>query len=134
MKDFEVAVYLGALTLAPTSTPSRDSGLPRHYFSRTDLGIWFPSSLGSNSFTAHHYCVDPRSQCGRGRSSFHCGVSTLGDWLSDSEPGKRNKFRRRAMVGGQTYTGAAWFGVETWVGILGGAILGLCWYGVVRSW
>jgi chromate transport protein ChrA len=31
-----------------------------------------------------------------------------------------------------TYTSAAWFGVETWIGIVGGGILGLCWYGVVK--
>jgi chromate transport protein ChrA len=33
-----------------------------------------------------------------------------------------------------TYASAAWFNVETWVGILGGAVLGLCWYGAVRPW
>jgi hypothetical protein len=33
-----------------------------------------------------------------------------------------------------TYTSTAWFEVETWMGILEGAILGLCWYGVVRPW
>ena len=33
-----------------------------------------------------------------------------------------------------TYTNTAWFGVETWVGIVWGALLGLCWYSAVRPW
>ena len=33
-----------------------------------------------------------------------------------------------------TYTSVAWFGVETWIGIVGGAVLGLCWYGAVKPW
>ena len=77
-----------------------NSGFSRHLRSRTDLGVWVPSSLESNSFTIHRYCVVTRSQCGSGGSGFHCRVSTLGDWLSDSESGKWNKFRRGAMVGG----------------------------------
>lgn len=33
-----------------------------------------------------------------------------------------------------TYTSSTWFGVETWMGIMAGAALGLCWYGVVKPW
>jgi hypothetical protein len=32
------------------------------------------------------------------------------------------------------YATTAWFKLETWVAICGGAVLGLCWYGVVRPW
>jgi hypothetical protein len=96
-----------------------DSGFPRHLCSRTDLGVWFPSSLGSNSFTIHRYCVDPRSQCGSGRSGFHCGVSTLGDWLSDSEPGGWNEFRCGAMVGGHCCFNIYEYGM-VWSGDVGG--------------
>jgi chromate transport protein ChrA len=30
------------------------------------------------------------------------------------------------------YTSSAWYGVETFLSILGGSVLGLCWYGVTQ--
>ena len=95
-----------------------DSGFPRHLCSRIDLGVWFPSSLGSNSFTVHRYCVDQRSQSGSGRFGFHCGVSAVGDWLSDTELGERNKFRRGAMVGGHCCLNVHEYGM-VWSGNVG---------------
>ena len=32
------------------------------------------------------------------------------------------------------YASVAWFRTETWIAILGGAILGLGWYGAIKPW
>jgi len=94
-------------------------GFPRHLCSRIDLGVWFPSSLENNSFTNHRYCIGPRGQCCSRRFSFYCRVSTLGDWLSDSEPGEWNEFRSGAMVGGHCCFGIHKYGM-VWSRDLGG--------------
>ena len=104
-----------------------DSSFPRYLCARTDLGFWFPSSLASNSFTVHRYCVNPRSQCGSGRSGFHCGVSTLGNWVSNSKPGEWNEFRRGAMVGGYCCFSIHEHGM-VWSGDVGGD----CWRCYIR--
>ena len=96
-----------------------DSSFPGHLCSRINLGVRFPSSLECNSFTAHCYCVNPRSQCGSGRSGFHCCVSTLGDWISDTEQGERNEFGRGAMVGSHCSFDIHQYGM-VWSGDMGG--------------
>ena len=100
-----------------------DSGFPRYICSRADLGVWFPSSLESSSFTVYRYCVDPRSQCGSCRSGLHCSVSTLGDWIFDSESGERNEFRCGAMVGGHCCFNIHEYGM-VWSGDVGGDCVG----------
>ena len=109
-----------------------DSSIPRHLRSRTDLGVRFPSSLESDSFTIHRYCIDPRRQCGSGRSGFHCGVSTLGDWIFDAEPGEWNEFRCGAVVGGYCCFDVHEYGV-VWSGDVGGDCGGCC-VGPVLVW
>jgi chromate transport protein ChrA len=36
------------------------------------------------------------------------------------------------VVATLAFTSTAWFGVETWIAILGGSVLGLCWFGAVK--
>ena len=138
MKECEVRVYLGALTLAPTSTS------PIVGATLVFLGIFSPGLILAFGFQALWGVIRSRSiviamiRGVRGRSGFHCGIYTLEDhWLSDSEPGERNEFRRRAMVGGHCCFNIHEYGM-VWSGdvggIVGGAISGLCWYGAVTPW
>jgi len=139
--NFNFAVYLGALTLAPTSTASSFVGAILGF-----LGIFAPGLILAFGFQALWTVIRSRSiviALIRGVNAAAVGLVFTAvyrlweiGYLTPSQEngvslGSEPWWVVTAVV---TYTSTAWFGVETWVGILGGALLGLCWYGVVRPW
>ena len=141
MKEREVAVYLGALTLAPTSTASSIVGAILAF-----LGIFAPGLILAFGFQALWRVIRSRSiviALLRGVNAAAVGLvftAVYRLWeIGYLTPSQESGISLGAepwwvVTAVLTYTSTAWFGVETWVGIVGGAILGLCWYGVVRPW
>ena len=140
MKECEVAVYLGTLTLASTSTLSIVGAILGF------LGIFAPGLILAFGFQALWGVFRTQSiviALIRGVNAAAVGLvftAVYRLWeIGYLTPSQENGISLGAepwwvVTAVLTYTSTAWFGVETWVGIVGGAILGLCWYGVVRPW
>jgi chromate transport protein ChrA len=140
----KVAVYyLGVLTLAPTSSTSSSSILGAIL---AFLGIFAPGLILAFGFQALWGVFRSRSiviALIRGVNVVAVGLvftPVYRLWeIGYLTPSRENGMSLGAepwwVVIAVTYTSTAWFGVETsWMGIVGGALLGLCWYGAVRSW
>lgn len=138
--NFNFAVYLGTLTLAPTSTPSIAGAILAY------LGIFAPGLFFAYGFQAMWRIIRSRPlvvSLIRGVNAAAVGLVFTAVYRlweigyltpsreSGSSLGAEPWWVVTAVL---TYTSAAWFGVETWMGIMGGAVLGLCWYGVVKPW
>ena len=134
-----VAVYLGALTLAPTSTPSIVGAILAF------IGIFAPGVILAIAFQAIWGAVRDHPviiALLRGINAAAVGLvftAVYRIW----EIGYLSPGRDGTTLGAEpwwvviavvTYASAAWFRVETWIGILAGGALGLCWYGVVKPW
>ena len=139
-KKREVAVYLGALTLAPTSTPSIVGAILGF------IGIFSPGLILAFGFQALWGAIRSRSiviALIRGINAAAVGLvftAVYRLWeIGYLTPSQENGTSLGAepwwvVTAVLAYTSTAWFGVETWVGVVGGALLGLCWYGVVKPW
>jgi chromate transport protein ChrA len=135
-----VAVYLGALTLAPTSTLSIIGALLGW------LGIFTPGIALAVGFQSIWRVLRSRPiviAILRGVNAAAVGLVftavyrlwEIGYLTPRSENGvSLGNDPWWVVVAVVAYTNTAWFGVETWVGILGGAVLGLLWYVAVKPW
>jgi chromate transport protein ChrA len=138
MKEREVAVYLGALTLAQTSSIL---GALLAF-----VGIFSPGLILAFAFQALWRAIRSRSiviSLIRGLNAAAVGLVFTAVYRLWEIGYLTPKQEKGTSLGAEpwwvatavlTYTSMAWFGVETWVAIIGGALLGLCWYGVVRPW
>ena len=140
MKEREVAVYLGTLTLAPTSTWSIVGAILAF------LGIFAPGLILAFGFQALWGVIRSRSiviALIRGVNAAAVGLvftAVYRLWeIGYLTPSQENGMSLGSepwwvVTAVLTYTSTAWFGVETWVGIVGGAVLSLCWYAAVKPW
>jgi chromate transport protein ChrA len=140
IEQFAVAVYLGALTLAPTSTPSIVGAILGF------LGIFAPGLILAIGFQAIWHALRSRPSVTallRGVNAAAVGLvytAVYRLWeIGYLTPGREDGMSLGAepwwvVIAVVAYTSTAWFGVETWIGIVAGAALGLCWYGVVKPW
>jgi chromate transport protein ChrA len=140
IEEFAVAVYLGALTLAPTSTSSVVGALLGF------LGIFSPGIILAVAFQALWRALRSRPSVTailRGVNAAAVGLvftAVYRLWeIGYLTPGREDGISLGnepwwVVTAVVSYTSVAWFGVETWMGIAAGAVLGLCWYGVVKPW
>ena len=138
MKGYEVAVYLGTLTLASMSTPSVVGAILAY------LGIFAPGLILAFGFQALWRVLRSHSTIIaliRGVNAAVVGLVFIAVYrlweIGYLTPGHENGISLGAdpwwvVIAILTYTSVAWFGVETWIGIVGGALLGICWYGAIK--
>ena len=135
-----VAVYLGTLSLAPTRTPSVVGAILGF------LGIFSPGILLAAGCQSIWKVLRSRPivvALLRGINAGAVGLvftAVYRLWeIGYLTPQRQDGISLGTepwwvVVAVLTYTSVAWFGVETFVSIIGGAILGLCWYGAVKPW
>jgi chromate transport protein ChrA len=135
-----VAVYLGTLALAPTRTPSIVGGILGF------IGIFSPGIILVIAFQTIWRVIRTRPAVIallRGINAAAVGLVftavyrlwEIGYLTPQNQAGVSLGLEPWwVVVAVLAYTSTAWFGVETWVAILGGSVLGLCWYGAVRPW
>ena len=140
MNNTTVAVYLGTLALAPTSTPSIVGAILGF------IGIFAPGLFFAYTFQALWRLLRSRPlvlSLIRGVNAAAVGLVftavyrlwEIGYLTPSNESGVSLGLEPWwVVIAVVTYASTAWFGVETWMGILGGAVLGLCWYGAVKPW
>jgi chromate transport protein ChrA len=133
-----VAVYLGALTLAPTRTPSVVGALLGY------IAIFAPGIVLAMGFQSIWSVLRSRPAVVallRGVNAAAVGLvftAVYRLWeIGYLTPGGNAGLSLGnepwwVVVAALAFTSTAWFGVETWMAILAGSVLGLCWFGVVR--
>jgi chromate transport protein ChrA len=137
---YSVAVYLGALTLAHTSTPTIIGALIGL------VGMFSPGIILATALQGIWRVLRSRPAVTatlRGINAAAVGLVftavyrlwEIGYLTPGNEEGMSLGLEPWwVAVSAVTYSECAWFGVEPWMGIVLGAVLGLCWYGVVRPW
>jgi chromate transport protein ChrA len=137
--NFNFAVYLGAL--AVSSSPNKIPGFAGAVLSF--IGIFLPGLTLTTSISGIWQLVRTKPVVGsalRGINSAAVGLVfaavyrlwEIGYLTPSSGRGKSLAGDPWwVVVAAVTYSGAAWFRVPPALAVLGGAVLGLCWYGVV---
>jgi chromate transport protein ChrA len=136
--NFNFAVYLGALAVSSTHKPPGFAGAVLSF-----IGIFLPGLTLTTAISGIWQLVRTKPVVGsalRGINSAAVGLVfaavyrlwEIGYLTPSSGRGKSLAGDPWwVVVAAVTYSGAAWFRVPPAVAVLGGAVLGLCWYGVV---
>jgi chromate transport protein ChrA len=135
--NFNFSVYLGALTLASTSTPTILGA------TLSFIGIFFPGLVLTVGVQSIWQAIRTKAWVGsllRGINATAVGLVftavyrlwEIGYLTPESSDGSSLAQEPWwVVVATSAYAGTAWFGVPPAVAILFGSILGLGWYGVV---
>jgi chromate transport protein ChrA len=136
--NFNFAVYLGALAVSSTHKTPGFAGAVLSF-----IGIFLPGLTLTTAISGIWQLVRTKPLVGsalRGINSAAVGLVfaavyrlwEIGYLTPSSGRGKSLAGDPWwVVVAAVTYSGAAWFRVPPAVAVLGGAVLGLCWYGVV---
>jgi chromate transport protein ChrA len=132
-------VYLGTLTFAHTKTPPIVGGILGF------IGIFVPGITLAIAFQSLWHVLRSRPAIVVFLHGVNAGAVGLiftavyriwqVGYLTEGQPsgvslGNNPWWVAVAVI---AYTSSAWFGVETFISILGGSVLGLCWYGVTSG-
>ncbi|TGZ78937.1 chromate ion transporter-like protein [Ascodesmis nigricans] len=139
--NFNFAVYLGALTLAPLSlTGSQVLGAVIAF-----VGIFFPGITLAIGFQSVWRALRSRPWVAsmlRGVNAAAVGLvftAVYRLWEIGYLTVEENRGQSLAkepwwvVVAATTYTVVEWFGVPPAVAIVGGGVMGLCWFGAVKA-
>jgi chromate transport protein ChrA len=135
--NFNFAVFLGALAVAPTQFPTILGAFLGY------LGIFFPGltlAIGFQSCWRALRAYPATTSALRGMNSTAVGLVFTAvyrlweiGYLSSGDTAGQSLGREPfwLVVAGLTYAENAWFKVPPAIAIITGGILGLCWYGAV---